>query len=204
MKYLFSILLIVIAMTFSSVQSFAWLIYHKPEFRGRVIDAETKEPIEGAVVVAVYNKYTISPIERYSSVIDAKETLTDKNGEFYFPSYSTLIQPFSGEGLARFIIYKPGYGNFPDKQITPIGVSDDETFFSKGIGKTGELEGLVDRKIAMIKVTFGIVELPKLKTREERLRAIPSSPTDIRSKELPLLYRAINEEGRRFGLGEVK
>ena len=92
-----------------------------------------------------------------------KETLTDKKGEFYFPPYTTLIQPFSGEDLARFIIYKPGYGNFPNKQITPIGISDDETFFSKGIGKTGELEGLVDRKIAMIKVTFGTVELPKLK-----------------------------------------
>ena len=31
-----------------------WLIYHKPAFRGRIIDAETKKPIEGAVVVAKY------------------------------------------------------------------------------------------------------------------------------------------------------
>ena len=26
------------------------------EFRGKIIDAETKEPIEGAVVVAIYSK----------------------------------------------------------------------------------------------------------------------------------------------------
>ncbi|MBI3583826.1 MAG: hypothetical protein HY096_07745, partial [Nitrospinae bacterium] len=29
-----------------------WMVYHKPAFKGKVIDAETKKPIEGAVVVA--------------------------------------------------------------------------------------------------------------------------------------------------------
>ena len=32
-------------------------LYSKPEFRGRVIDAETKQPIEGAVVVVLYEKW---------------------------------------------------------------------------------------------------------------------------------------------------
>src|SRR3989338_7708901 len=94
-----------------SSRSFAgWLIYHKPEFKGKVIDAETKEPIEGAVVVVVYNKHTLisGPGGGHSSVIKVKETLTDKKGEFYFPSYTTLIQPNSIEDNAEFIIYKPG------------------------------------------------------------------------------------------------
>ena len=72
-----------------------WLIYHKPEFKGKVIDAETKEPIEGAVVVVVYNKHSLlsGPGGGYSSVIKVKEALTDQNGEFHFPSYTTMIQP---------------------------------------------------------------------------------------------------------------
>jgi len=42
-----------------SSDSFAgWLIYHKPEFKGKVIDAKTKEPLEGAVVVVAYYQKT--------------------------------------------------------------------------------------------------------------------------------------------------
>ena len=89
----------------------SWLIYHKPEFKGKVIDAETKEPIKGAVVVVIYNKHTLisGPGGGYTSVIKVKEALTDKNGEYYFPRYTTVIQPNSIEDSAEFIIYKPGY-----------------------------------------------------------------------------------------------
>ena len=207
MKYMICFLLLASIFIINTSESLAaWLIYHKPEFRGKIIDAETKEPIEGAVVVVAYSKYTVGFTGRDISVIKAKETLTDKNGEFYFPAYTTTIQPLSGDNNASFLFYKPGYGSDP---AVPRGLTapSEEIFFSKAIGDTGELEGspLIYRGNAMIKVTFGIVELPELKTREERLKAIPSSPTDIRSKELPLLYKAINEERRSFGLkGEVK
>jgi len=201
MKYIIISLVLALILVFSNTQSHAgWLVYHKPEFKGRVLDAESKEPIEGAVVVVAYNKYTVGPFGRNSSVIEAKETLTDKNGEFYFPAYTTLIQPFSGEDLAEFIIFKPGYGNFPNKQITPKGVSDKEAFFSKEVGSTGELAGLVDRKITMIKVTFGIVELPKLKSREERRMAMPSPVSDISHNKQKLLIQLINKESRFLGL----
>jgi hypothetical protein len=33
---------------------------------------------------------------------------------------------------------------------------------------------------------------------------MPSTPTDIGSKELPILYKIMNEENKRFGLGEEK
>jgi len=185
-----------------------WLIYHKPEFKGKVIDAESKAPIEGAVAVVVYNKHSLisGPGGGYSSVIKVKEMLTDNNGEFHFPAYTTLIQPNSVEDFAEFIIYKPGYGNFPNQQTIPrgLGAESEELFFSKGIGNTGELEALVHGEIKMIKITFGIVELPMIKSVEEWLKSQPSTPTDFGAKELPLLYQAINEERKRHGLGEVK
>lgn len=195
-----------------SVSYAGWLIYHKPEFKGKVIDAETKEPIEGAVVVVVYYKHSLisGPGGGYTSVVKIKEALTDKNGEFYFPSYTTLIQPNSIEDDARFIIYKPGYGNFPDQEITPSGLTpgDEQIFFSKETGSEGELpmwvKGEKGPDLKLSKVILGIVELPKLKTKEERLKAVPGRPTDYGSNEMPLLYKAINEERKRFGLGEVK
>ncbi|MBI5674555.1 MAG: hypothetical protein HZC48_01840 [Nitrospirae bacterium] len=205
LKCFFVIVGIVLLLTSESVAG--WLIYNKPEFKGKVIDAETKEPIEGAVVVVVYKKHSLisGPGGGYSSVIKIKETLTDKKGEFYFPSYTTVIQPNSIEDYAEFIIYKPGYGSYPNYQVTPHGLNAESEyiFFSKGIGSAGELEALVQRKIETIKVTFGLVELPKLKTREERLKAITYPYGDVQSKEMPLLYKAINEERQRFGLEAV-
>jgi hypothetical protein len=195
-------LFITIVLSFTASAHAGWLLYHKPEFKGKVIDAETKEPIEGAVVVVIYNKHTLisGPGGGYSSVIKVKEILTDKNGEFHFPSYTTLIQPNSIEDTAEFIIYKAGYGSYPDLQTSPPGVVDPEKLFSKDYGTSESVQ--IDYKT--ITYTLGIVELPKLKTRYERLRAIPATPTDYRSKELPLLYKAMNEENKRFGLGEEK
>jgi len=189
----------------------SWLIYHKPEFKGRIIDAETKEPIEEAVVVVEYFTEPLisGPAGGSSSVINVKETLTDKTGEFYFPPYTAFIQPNSTEDNAEFIIYKPGYGNFPNQQITPFGLTpvDEQQFFSKGLGSKGELEMWAKEEkgpqLRMRKVIFGVVEVPRLKTREERLKAIIEPSGHIGSKELPLLYRAINEERKRYGLGDV-
>ena len=194
---------------FISVPAFAgWLIYHKPAFKGKVIDAETKEPIEGAVVVVTYSKETIGIPHKYSSIIDVRETLTDKNGEFYIPRYITVIQPLSFEDMANFIVFKPGYGSLPNYQTVPSGITpgDQEIFFSKDIGSEGELEMWVKEekgpKLKKGKVTFGIVELPKLKTREERLRASRVGVSGYGSKDLPLLYKALNEEERYLGIPE--
>ena len=185
-----------------------WLIFHKPPFKGMVVDAVTKEPIEGAVVVAVYNKDVFGPSGGYTSVVKVKETLTDENGKFFFSAFSTIIHPFSIEYYATFIIYKPGYGNFPRNRITPpSGISlqtKEKYFLAENFRKKGKVKVLEHGKRNSVrKVTFGLVELPPLKTRKERLRAAPGGPTDFGSKELPLLYKAINEERKGFGLKPV-
>lgn len=207
-KQPFSILLMMVCLNLSFFisESSAWLIYNKPAFKGKVIDAETKEPIEGAVVVVIYKTHTIigSPAGGDSSIIKVKETLTDKSGEFNFPSYTTVTNPNASEYYADFIIYKPGYAgdaNYPKYQINPPSFVDWEKFFSEEYGTKKEI---YKRSRSAI-VTYGVVELPRVKTKKERLRAKPSRPTDVGSKELPLLYKAINDERKRLGLkGEVK
>ena len=51
-------------------------------FKGKVIDAETKKPIEGAAVLVVY--YNNFPTIAGSSIspADAQEAVTDSHGEF--------------------------------------------------------------------------------------------------------------------------
>jgi len=203
MKHLMIFLVVITLIIFFAATTFAgWLIFHKPAFRGKVIDAETKEPIEGAVVVAVYQKYPIisGPAGGSASIVKLKETLTDKKGGFYFPPYTTIIQPLAMEEETVFIIYKPGYGNYPGRHVSPPRLVSHEKFFSKELGTKGEKHF----KSKTVSFSYGVVELPRLRTSKERLKAIPGGPGDTGSEELPLLYKAINEERKRFGLGEVK
>ncbi|MBI3585376.1 MAG: hypothetical protein HY096_15675, partial [Nitrospinae bacterium] len=190
-----------------------WMVYHKPAFKGKVIDAETKKPIEGAVVVAIYYADPIisGPGGGSAFIINIKETLTDKNGEFYISSYTTITNPNAMESDVEFIIFKPGYGSFPNYQKTPSGLKpvDQQIFFSKEIGSKGELEmwikGENGSELKKLKVTFGIIELPKLKTREERKEKLPFIPgPGISFKKMENLVKAINEEEIYLGLAPTK
>ena len=69
---------------FEVIESFAWLIFQKPEYKGKIIDADTNEPIEGVVVVALYNTRSIigGPAGLSYKTIHMKEVLTDENGDF--------------------------------------------------------------------------------------------------------------------------
>jgi hypothetical protein len=196
----------------SLVYEKSWFFYYKPAFKGRMVDNETKQPIEGVVVVAIYGTspwFCLGPGGCSGSIIHVRETLTDKNGEFYIPSYTAIIQPFDYEGDTDFIIYKPGYGSydglcefniFPFKyqgivHCGPSWLFSQERTYGEKITLT--------EKGTTITFTFGEAELPRLKTKDERMRAFPSLPTDYRKKDLPLLYKAINEDGKNFRLGEI-
>ena len=199
---LFSIAVAAICLSLTS-PAYAWLIYSKPEFRGRIIDAETKEPIEGVVVVVVYHRTSLigGPGGASTDVINARETLTDNKGDFYFSTYTTLINPFFQESFVDFIFFKPGFMS-QGKPMAELDLFQREMFFSGDeIGKLGEIRYRDDRW----KGVLGIIELPKAKTEIERRNASASSPTEYRSDKLPLLYKAINQNRVNQGWeGEVK
>lgn len=167
------LLLCVFAVFFApSLSSADWLIYHKPAFEGQILDGDTKEPIEGAVVVVLYNKRTIGlGAGTLSSVINIRETLTDKEGRFRIPSYTTVIQPFSWEDVANFIIYKPGY-----VAIDYLYDRDLEGLFSGNmVGMLNqEFDWLYNKSLVIRYRSPNIVEIPRAKTREDRLNSILS------------------------------
>ena len=172
-----------------------WPFYSKPAFRGRVIDAETKEPIEGAVVVVLYYKCFLigNPGGPNPHIIKAKELLTDEKGEFYFPSYFALT-PFSKDDGANFIFYKPGYKSI--SRVKGINIPP-ETYLSiekDMIGKEGEIQNKdMYGDIETWKGVLGIVELEKAITREDRRISVPSR-SSLKAEQLPILFKMIQEE----------
>jgi len=80
---------------------------------GKVIDAETNQPIEGAVVLVEWTKtkgYGLTYTESYK----VTETLSDKDGKFDLPG---CYSPFLNE--PDVTIYKKGYVAWNNKYIFP-------------------------------------------------------------------------------------
>ncbi len=154
--------------------------YHGP-YRGRVIDAETKEPLAGAVVVAIWERVKVQLLHSSTVFYNAREVPTDANGEFVLHAEDVerdaphqTLRPF-------FIIFFPGFGSYPGYQIAPKGF----------LGAIFEGTGVT-------------VELPRLRTREDRLdivRGLP--PLDVPDEKMPNLIRLMNAERVSLGLDPV-
>ena len=97
-------------------------------YSGKVIDAETKEPIEGAAVLVAFYTRGVSLFNANSYYADAVETITDKNGEFFVPEHR--VYAFRGSETWNYhgsiSIFKPGFGCFPyNKRTFPIFIPND-------------------------------------------------------------------------------
>lgn len=168
------------------IASTAGCLYHKPEFSGQILDKETKQPIEGAVVVAVYNKeYMGVGAGANTKIINVRETLTNSDGKFHIPSYATLIVPvFSRESYATFVIFKPGYASISGANL--------EDLFMGEKGQEGGWQLLYTTETIRFSPQ-SVVELPKLKTWEERNKANMIS-VDAPKRELPLFNNMTEKE----------
>mgnify|MGYP000070013391 CR=1 FL=1 len=165
-----------------------------------MVDADTKEPIEGAVVVIYWEKAWGGLSGHESTKLkDVKETLTDQNGvwsivgpkgSLHSPRpFVTLFLPISYTREPQFIIFKPGYCSWPN------GFSID------ACRDRMDITGVREKEIG----EGGTLEVPKLTSREDRIRAqslqLPLGPGAL--EKMKELIRLKNEERRSLGLGEV-
>ncbi len=155
-------------------------------YYGKVIDAETKEPIEGAAVLAVFYTQEYGPAGAITRYADAIETVTDKNGEFKLPAHRvTVFRPLQGWDLyPQFRIFKPAYGCYPlHKDVKPMFEPN---------GTLPENQNVV-------------IELPKLKTDQERRESTMCSPSsDIPTTKCKNLIKLINKERKFLGYNPIR
>lgn len=153
-------------------------------FEGRVIDADSKQPIEGAVVIISWQEERAGINNSPMRLKDVKEILTNKNGEWTILGpkgmemgyISTIISFITGIYFTRppeFIIFKPGYCSYPGgfmieackAQMKPWAIGNGET-----------------------------TELPKLSIRDRQtlLTNIPFISTD--SDRAPIFKKLLNQD----------
>ena len=60
-------------------------------YEGKIVDVNTREPIKGVVVLAVWNKSLVTAAGSTHTYHDAEETITDEKGEFRIQGKGLLI-----------------------------------------------------------------------------------------------------------------
>lgn len=101
--------------------------YTAKSIDARIIDADTLEPIDGAVVVA--NWQLVSSDSFHGDIprgqLEVSETITNREGRFHFDGFTKRSQYRLGQEDPKIIVFKPGYrfkkvinqypatGNFP-------------------------------------------------------------------------------------------
>jgi hypothetical protein len=167
-------------------------------WRGQVVDAETGQPIEGVVVVAVWERLSPGVIHQARAFHDVDEVVTDAEGRFVLPerelSPPNPVVTIDGPQLTMF---KGGYGLWQFRGAPPMS------------GPGGASAVLRHSQEAMSKFgrTGATFEMRPFRTREERRRYLSSAhspPLQVPGRKILRYLDARDEERALFGLERLK
>jgi hypothetical protein len=165
------------------------MVYFDRPYKGRIIDMETKEPIEGMAVFAKYYIKTPSPGGPVTSREIAREVITDKNGVFKLPLFLRIgFNPLHYlYEVPSLTIFKPGFHR-ASADWTPLM----EYSYKK-----------IDKPLSSHKlVTVEIKRLKTLEEREENMKYF-SYPVGNYHKNKYMLFRYYNQERINVGLDPI-
>lgn len=84
-----------------------YLVRYDSNYKGRVVDADTNQSIEGAVVLGVWYREYPTVAGAVTEFYDARETVSDKDGNFTVPGVGLRV--FSNIVPMQVLIFKAGY-----------------------------------------------------------------------------------------------
>lgn len=166
-------------------------------YHGKVVDAETKAPLDGAVVIVIWHRKPIITMDGPAYFHRAVEVLTNAEGRFWVDAspgidWNPLTYVVRNPWI---VIFKPGYGPFPVAHVSPRYV----------IGFRGQRYELNLAELNRELLKGAVVELPKLKTTTELQEFAFPVPVLISTlvplEKVPNFMRLLNVHRRAAGLG---
>jgi hypothetical protein len=159
-------------------------------WKGQIVDKQTGKPLEGVVVLATwYKAYSTHGGWGGAGYHDSEEVVTDTNGRFTIQSKQTwTINPFSTIKGPEFYIFKPGYGQWQ---------FEGQDRWSKDALESEEQRKQTWQKFVGEGVTL---ELPRLSSRDARLKFLKRPDGDIPSDRMPQYLEALDRERISLGL----
>lgn len=171
----------------------AWLAPAPPAradgpWRGQIVDADTGQPLEGVVVVAAwYLRYPSWGGAAGGGYHGSEEVVTGVDGRFVIQARSTASPDPRGviEGPEWFM-FKPGYGRWRVAGIDPAW-------------PWWQRQDRIDEAWRDVTGKGIVLEMPRLRTLEERKAFIPGPPFEVPWKLTPRFIEMINRERALFG-----
>jgi len=162
-------------------------------WQAQVVSGDTKQPLEGVVVLAFWTRHVRSlggPSEEYR---DSQEVLTNKDGRFTiesrrFFSLNPLVF-FRGPFVAMF---KSGYGDYEWP-----GYQGSETW-------PKEKREALRTEAQLLQLDGIVLEMPRLSTadqRKEYLKRLGVAIVTVPVEKRPLLQKALEDERKALGYG---
>jgi hypothetical protein len=139
-------------------------------FQGQILDVETDKPIAGAVMLAVWLE--VCGLWGQSCFVEAQEAITDADGRFQIPRLTGFRWKL-GIQPPTIHVFAPGYVA-EAAIVTPVSG-----------------ERYVDPTV---------IQMRRLKTREELIRKGSGAPDFVPRHKIPGYMRAVNIERQLLGL----
>lgn len=149
-------------------------------YEGKVVDADSKQPLEGVVVLGVWYKVYPNVAGSTSEFYDSVELLTDKNGDFKIPGKG--LQLFSNLDEMNVIIFKAGYAMMGDGPWSGFRTRTG----GKYVNWNGDRPTFLLRKLS----------------HAEKIKNIPTRP-NIDQSRMHLLTDEINKVRIEFGFNPL-
>jgi hypothetical protein len=160
-------------------------------WKAQIVDAETKRPLEGVVVLAWWTRSVRSfggPSEEYQ---DSQEVLTDKEGRFTIaPRRFWSLNPFVFFRGPFVAMFKPGYGGFRWP-----GYDGSESW-------PKEKRQSLQTAAQLLQLEGIVLEMSRWQTADQRneyLKALDVAALAVPLDKQPLMREAIAQERRSLG-----
>jgi len=152
-------------------------------YTGKIIDADTGQPIEGVVILGTWYTAQFSPAGATHNFYDAEEAVTDKNGEFSISGKGVRI--LSNLEPMNILIFKVGYEYLDVPWVS----------LKKDILLKDKIKWEGDK---------AIIPLKKL-TMEDRKKqgSPPAPPSEAPKGKIKLMVEEINKDRAERGLGPI-